>query len=285
MEQRKPICEYALTTPDASIEWGTEVLYVYLPTGEGYIRHQVIHTVMAAIGADTWRLGCVCHVDDTLSSPRPITSAGAEWEMAVKLQDRCDFIGGRAHGDEKFSSLTVTVDGVEKEMASLSEKTPFDELCVTVASTGYDPNEPDRAVLLHHKRLIFSAEMLRVEQSVRFLTDEVPSCVYFGMMPPCKEYTDHFYTNINPEPREIPAVSGVFVQGKDADLKSVTLIGKEGYLYRMTAEKYNEAENSFIISDNRGNPYNKLYFPFSADAPVHAGDEWSTVTLYEIQYK
>jgi len=68
-----------------------------------------------------WRLSVVNFCDEALSSVRPLTRGGAEWEMALKIKECPDFIGGYAHGDEVFSRIAVTVDGVAKDLNELSE--------------------------------------------------------------------------------------------------------------------------------------------------------------------
>ena len=281
MQEKSPICTY---TTDCSREGGAEALYIYIPTREGYIRYQVVHTVLAERKSNTWRLGYVAHVDDAFENERLITNPGAEWEMAFELDGRVDFIGGLAHGDEIFSSMKLMSDG-EEYTAKEMQFVPFDTLTVEVESVGYDPNDEEREVLAHTKKLIFTTDGVRVEQRVEFKTDEVPKRVYFAMMPPQKEVTDCYYTNLDATRKELPNQKGIYRYEKAAGLDSVTLEGEEGFLFRMTVEKYNGGENSFMISDNGGNNYNKMYFSYHAGEKIAAGDVIETVTLYKITYK
>ena len=131
MEEKSPICTY---TTDCTQEGGAEALYIYIPTGEGYIRYQLVHTVLPQRNADTWRLGYVARVDDAFENAITITNPGAEWEMALELKNRPDFIGGLAHGDEIFSSMKLTADG-EERTANKMDFIPFDTLTVEVEST------------------------------------------------------------------------------------------------------------------------------------------------------
>ena len=273
----QPFCSY---TTDCSREGGTEALYIYIPTGEGYIRYQVVHTVVPQIKSNTWRLGYVSHVNDALQNERIITDPGAEWEMAIELQGRVDFIGGLAHGDETFSSMKLTVDGKENTVSGMNFVS-FDTLTVEVYSTGYDPNVAGREVLSHYKKLIFTKDGVRVEQRVEFKTDEVPKRVYFAMMPPLKDFTDHYYTNRDDTHKKIPAQASE----SGTDLNSLTLVGEDGFSFRMTVEKYSEGANAISIRDNGGGAYNKMYFSYRGGDHVSAGDVWETVTVYEITYK
>ena len=280
MQEKSPICSY---TTECSNESGAEALYIYIPTGEGYIRYQLVHTVHTRRNADTWRLGYVAHVDDAFENAVTITNPGAEWEMALELEGRVDFIGGLAHGDEIFSSLKLTSDGKEFAAKKINFL-PFDTFTVEVESTCYDPNAAGRHVFDHYKKLIFSADGVRVEQRVEFKTDEVPKRVYLGMMPPQKECTDYYYTNLDDTRKELPNQKGIYRHERAEGLNSVTLLGNSGFTFTMTVEKYNEGEHDFMISDNSGNNYNKMYFAYLADH-ISAGDVWETVTLYKITYK
>ena len=282
MEGKHPICTY---TTECEKEGGTEALYIYIPTGEGYIRYQLVHTDLPQRNADTWRLGHVARVDDAFENELIITNPGAEWEMALKLEDRPDFIGGLAHGDEIFHSMKLMADGVEYSRPRKIEFLPFDTFTVEIESKGYDPSVAGRQVLEHYKKLIFTADGVRVEQRTEFLTEEMPNTFYFGMMPPQKEFTDCYYTNLDPTKKELPNQKGIYRSEKGEGLNSVTLEGSEGYLFRMTVEKYSGGEQSFMISDNSGNNYNKMYFLFRAPKPIPAGTVFETVTLYKIAYK
>lgn len=281
MKEKSPICTY---TTDCTKEGGTEAVYIYIPTGEGYIRYQLVHTKLADRNADTWRLGHVARVDDAFENELIITNPGAEWEMALRLEGRPDFIGGLAHGDEIFYSLKLVADGVEYRPRKI-EFLPFDTFTVEVESKGYDPSVAGRQVLEHYKKLIFTADGVRVEQRTEFLTEEMPDTFYFGMMPPQKEVTDSYYTNLDPTKKVLPNEKGIYRSEKAEGLNSVTLEGSEGYLFRMTVEKYSGGEQAFMISDNAGNNYNKMYFLFRAPKPIPAGTVFETVTLYKITYK
>ncbi len=282
MEGKHPICTY---TTECEKEGGSEALYIYIPTGEGYIRYQLVHTKLADRNADTWRLGHVARVDDAFENELIITNPGAEWEMALRLEGRPDFIGGLAHGDEIYSSMKLTADGTEYSRPRKMEFIPFDTFTVEVESTGYDPSVAGREVLKHYKKLIFTKDGVRVEQRTEFLTEEMPETFYFGMMPPQKEFTDSYYTNLDPTKKELPNQKGIYRSEKGEGLNSVTLEGSEGYLFRMTVEKYSGGEQAFMISDNSGNNYNKMYFLFRAPKPIPAGTVFETVTLYKIAYK
>ena len=100
------------------------------------------------------------------------------------------------------------------------------------------------------------------------------------MMPPLKEHTDHFRTEKDEAPR--PIVERRYSEA--GCFKTLCLTGKE-YSFTMTAEKYLTAPegNTFTISDNGGDSYNKMYFVLMHSGEAHQGDVWETSTCYHIE--
>ena len=101
MERKQAYCRYSDTLSFESAHGGVRL---FLPTQIGYINYNIVHTVKESANADIWRLGQAFAVDDALQNDDAITPAGAEWDMAVRIEARDDFIGGYAHGDEVLTS-------------------------------------------------------------------------------------------------------------------------------------------------------------------------------------
>jgi len=247
----------------------------------GFVNYNIVHSVMERTNCNIWRLSVVYFCDEALSPVRPLTRSGAEWEMALKIKERPDFIGGYAHGDEVFSKIAVTVDGVARELSDLSEISAAKELIFEVWSTGYDPNDSVSESLLHYKKLICNADGVRVEQRVKWLNDYELNNSFMAMLPPFKCETDHYFTDNDPESRPIPP-EGVNEQG---DVKAIYLSGEAGFTFCLKAEKYltdEEKGNCYFIRDNGGVPYNKMYFLLMHKGSVKKGEVWETVTAYQI---
>ena len=149
-EKKVAFCLYSKEKADDS---GIESLKVFLPSEDGYINHNIVHSRMESSKCDTWRLSTVYFCNSELERVNPLTRSGAEWEMALKLQGRPDFIGGYAHGDEVFNRVTVKIDGREVAVDELVTPTAFDSLSFEVFSTGYDPNDSVTEVLSHYKKI------------------------------------------------------------------------------------------------------------------------------------
>ncbi len=276
-KQKLPVCQYV---PGKTDDYGIEALKLYLPAKNGYIDYTIVHSVRDDKGCDVWRLGPVYHCDNSLLPVAQLTKPRAEWEMAIRLLERPDFIGGIAHGDERYESISIVLDGEARSLSDLAEKTVFDTLAVIVHSVGFDPSAPTEQVLLHKKEITVRADGIGVDQTVEWLCDRKLDNSYMAMMPPLKEHTSHYKTEVDEAPSPIVerkyAKTGLF--------KTLCLAG-ERYSFTMTAKKYLTAQegNTFIITDNGGNSYNKMYFVLSHGGEAHQGDVWNTQTHYLIE--
>ena len=274
--EKKPYFKY---DTEATFESGVGILRIYLPTERGFVNYNIVHSVKSEAFADVYRLGKAFACDDNFENEFPITPERAEWDMAIKIVGREDFIGGVIHGDEVSGELLVTVDGKCVDVTKITDLTPFTEMNVTVDSVGYDPLDHKTEALIHKKECTIDKNGITSRQSVEFLGDFNLENSYLAMMPPCKDYTDSYFTDKNAIPLQVS--SGITVDGA----KSATVFGKEsGISFTMSIPEYPKVENGdkFFISDNSGRNYNKMYFPVTTKTNVKAGDTWISLTKYEI---
>jgi len=264
-------------------EQSVEGLHLYIPTKEGYIDHTYGHTVFESRNADIWRLSIAYMCDDNLENPVAITTSG-EWDMALMLSGRPDFIGGHAHGDEIMTDIKFIIDGVETDITTLTEATEFKTMVIVQDSVGYDPMDSTTAVLKHNKEHKITHAGVRLDQSVTWLGDYTLSHSYLAMMPPAKAYTDSYYTNITED--KLIDLSGGKQEIVDG-ATSVTVYGRESGLYfTMTVNEYDTYIKPYMsIADNGGGAYNKMYFTFVKSGTVSRGDVWETFTHYRIEKK
>ena len=262
---------------------GIEALKLYLPTKDGYVNHNIVHSVMKSTNCDIWRLSAVYFCNNAFEPIRPLTRSGAEWEMALKIDGRPDFIGGYAHGDEVFQNVKLTIDGEECEITEISAPKSFNELIFEVWSVGYDPNDSITEALLHYKKFIVNESGVKVEQSVEWLEDFELGNSYMAMMPPLKCETDFYFDDNDTAIKEIPTIVSI---AKTCNAKALYLLGNAGFKFGLCAVKYlsgENGENTYLVSDNGGVPYNKLYFVLQHKGFVNEGDVWKTVTRYTIE--
>ncbi|MBE6630457.1 MAG: hypothetical protein E7624_06375 [Ruminococcaceae bacterium] len=272
-----PCCQY---DPALSFERAVGGLRIYIPAVKGYINYNVVHSVHADKNCDTWRLGKAFAFDDRLENECELTPKGAEWDMALRLSGRPDFIGGYAHGDEKYTALSVVIDGKTVEMEALTALTPFRKMEITVASVGFDPNDSATQALRHWKEYVIDENGILLNQKVEWLNDYTLGASYMAMMPPLKSLTDTFYTNADPTPKE--AISHY---GSVAGASAAVVYGLEsGISFSMSVPRYPSmvGGDRFLLTDNKGGLYNKMYFVICNGATVSAGDVWETTTKYTI---
>lgn len=262
-------------------EQSVEGLHLYIPTKEGYIDHTYGHTVVKERNADIWRLSIAYMCDDNLENPVAITTVG-EWDMALMLSGRPDFIGGHAHGDEIMTDIKFIIDGVETDITTLTEATEFKTMVIVQNSVGYDPLDSITPVLKHHKEHKITHAGVRLDQRVEWLGDYTFGHSYLAMMPPSKKYTDSYYTNITED--KLIDLSGGKQEHVDG-ATSVTVYGKESGLYfTMTVNEYDTYMKPYMsVADNGGGAYNKMYFTFVKSGTVSEGDVWETFTHYRIE--
>lgn len=272
---KRPYCIY---DPKSDIEYADGCFKIFLPTDKGYVNYNVVHSLRPEITANVWRLGQVFAYDDDLNETAALTRFGAEWDMAIHIIGRDDFIGGSNHGDELFYSISLNLDGRYCDIRSITELTPFDTLTVSAESAGYDPDDHTTKVLLHRKDWTFDPRGVTTAQKIEFLGEYTLNNSYLAMMPPLKVLTDTYFTGLDTTPKDI--VIETVLEGE----KSATLYGKDsGVYYTMSIPEYPTGGGArFIITDNNKSPYNKMYFLVCTLREVVKGEVWNSVTRHEI---
>ncbi len=269
---------YCRYDPTIEFEYGSGGLRIFIPTTKGYVNYNLVHSVCERKNCDVWRLGMAFAFDDNLENEYALTPENAEWDMALRLFGRSDFIGGAVHGDEICVGISVRLDGKEVEIESLLELTAFEKMVITVESVGYDPDDSVTDAVKHFKEYIINKEGITLNQRVEWLRDYALGQSYMAMMPPLKALTDSFYTNSDPTPK---AASESYGYGPGAT--EATVYGSD-VSFSMSVSKYPTlvGGDRFLITDNNGKAYNKIYFILCKDAEVSKGDLWETTTKYNI---
>ena len=256
----------------------TEGLNIYLPATVGYVKYTILHSVNSDINADNWRLANAYAVDDTFGNERILTCK-AEWDMAMKIDGRSDFIGGIVHGDEIMTSIKFVVDGKEvTDLSTLSSLTKFTTLQIVQTSNGYDPNDSTTVALTHAKTHTVTADGITTDQTVEWQNDYALKNCFLAMMPPLKEYTDHYKLNGATEGSEI-------AYGFYSKVSSAVVYGEEsGVSFEMSISEYPYYNNgrTFRMTDNGGLSYNKMYYYCCDDLSITSGTVWESTTHHSI---
>ena len=114
-----------------NLESAIGALRVYLPCDGGFVNYNIAHSVREDRVCDTWRLSQAFAFDKELEKS-VLLSPRAEWDMALHIKDRDDFIGGELHGDEIFTDMRLFLDGCETSYEKITELTEFSTLTVQV---------------------------------------------------------------------------------------------------------------------------------------------------------
>ncbi len=279
-------------------ESGTEGLAIYLTTERGCINYNFVHTVNEDRNVDMWRLSVTNLCDKEGNFIKRITKSGAEWEMAIRLSGRPDFIGGYAHGDEKFTSFVITIDGMVIDDITMLNHKEFSSMSIIVCSEGYDPNDGITKALEHKKGYNITKDGITLHQRIRWCNDYTLDSrlgSYLAMMPPMKHsqadptdiITDSYYTDVNGNPLNFE-MNGYSL--KQQDVNTLCVFGEDsGLSFTMSKSNYSPECNNgrmMIITDNgEKNNYNKMYFVFAQNDDVSSGEVWNATTTYQIEWK
>ena len=267
---------------DVNIESAIEALRIYIPTEKGYVNYNFLRSVSDAKFLNTWRLGQVFAYNDAFQKEYDLTTHGAEWDMAIRLKYRDDFIGGYAHGDEYFTKMSLKIDGKDADISSFTEMTPFEELEIEVSSYGTDPDDHKTKVLNHIKHYNIGAQGIFLTQRVEWLGDYILDSSFLAMMPPPKSLTET--VSINGRKGEEVKI-GMRVK----HCKKAVVYGEKSKIYYEMAipeYPYYDEGAEFHITDNGNGGYNKMYFfvtPNKGDVKIKSGDVWNSVTQYSIK--
>ncbi len=295
MSAGKKLCMVKYSDIGTGQERSTEQINIYVPTVVGYLRYDFIHCVNESTNADNWRIGKLYSVDDNLNVRFPITQNG-EWEMAITLKGRPDFMGGIAHGDEVVNTLAVFVDGKKTALESLAELTAFSELRIVEQTELFDPNDSVIHVADHGKEYLFTADDLHLRQTIKWLLDEELSASYMLMFPVYRgndtasalQVTDRFYGNDDYTEYDV-SVGGESSNGGYGWRKNVTkaTIYSEKSGFSGTVEMLEQPSlpgGDLFMVQKTINSYNKLYWSIAGvndTAEVKRGDRWFVHTRYQ----
>lgn len=270
----------------------TEGFKIFIPSNNCYIEYDFIHTVDESIKCDCWRLDRCVVTDMNHNEVIEAVNSGPEWEMAIHLADRTDFIGGGAHGDEEMTSISFYVDGKYYSEPSEISEAEFREFKVLEVSTGYDPNDDSTEVLTHYKEYNFTNTGIKLNQKVLWLTEEsLDSGSYLGMLPAHKTsnnttFTDAYFDNVD---YQLTSISDVTYPVTVTGATKIATVGTtSSFMGEMTIDNYPNVTNSsggyVLLTDNSSDVYNKAYFVIAMSDTVTQNEIWSVTNTWHFEY-
>lgn len=275
--EKKPKIKYV---NGAGEDHSTERVEIYLPTVVGYIKYNFVHSINASRNADVWRIANAYAVDDSLVQRFNLTTSG-EWEVALHLNNRTDFSGGDAHGDEVYNAVAFFVDGVLVDIGDLTQITECEKIVVVETSNLYDPNDGTTLIAEHGSSHIFDADGLTIEQSIKWkIAEELTSC-YMAMFPVAQSVTNKIYTDSNYTTINLPQ------RVSDSECEKAVLYSQSaGFNSEFSIEKFPDLNSKFFLCvDNGTTQYNKCYFAVTGENSGKfstIGELWKSKAIYKL---
>lgn len=245
-----------------------------------YLRYELRREIDGVKNADIWRITQAYIFDENFQPDYAITRGG-EWETAIQITGAGDFMGGISHGNELLTSVTLIVDGIEKD---LTENDSFECMSVTLfqESDLIAPTPLGNAgstVANASKRWVFSSNGdNQIDQNVKWLTVESLVKSYQFM---CPIYRDNLGAQITNSVIFAPVTTKYDVanSGHSAPTLSGTNWGNNLSLWGNT-EKISlkiesvgvrEPLSNIEVSDST--LYNKVYYDATGSITTAIGQE------------
>lgn len=266
-----------------------------LPTDRAgvHIRYTLARFTDAGRNADVWRLGPASVVEGSGAAAvmrHPVVAEG-EWEMALRLQGRSDFIGGKQHGSEVMRTAHFTCNG--QAWTPGSNTGVCRELSLQQTTVLYDPQDETTPVGIHERRYIITAEGIHLAQRVVWLVDARCNYSYVCMMPilrgadattealvsaDCWDDRDFTVYDISQ-----PGFTGRPHQKVHGASRYWLRSAETGVEAEVGCRIVDEPEDSISFVQNTADQYNKVYFSYGGDDyTVTAGDVWQWEQDYRI---
>ena len=275
------------------INGSKEYINFYLPREVGYLQIQMNLENSASKNSYGWRLNMMYACDNKLSQVFPITHTG-EYEAAIKLVDRPDFMGMGAHGSEQMTSFNIYIDGKEVALSELSaEATDWTNVKILRESEFYDPIDEITLVATHTVIYEFDLEGLTVTQDVNWLVDETCIASYLMMFPVLRSYedmqiTDTYFDDFDTTEYDVSQSGFTTYPYKwTYGASKMTLYSKKsGVIATLESLDGNMLNGAGYKHCANSEQYNKLYFSICGvlgkKHQVKAGDAWHTQHRYEV---
>lgn len=243
---------------------------------------------------DVWRIAYCWQSDANFTRINQLTIRG-EWECALKMSTWSDFSGGALHGHEFMTSginfnenPCLFSDGKPIYAAAWSNYTApqsCKELTIYVHTSMNSPADTTQVRARHTKIYKFTSDGLVLDQSIYWNMSGTSSACYMAMLPMAKTRDIGWYD-------DSPNSAGFRLfdtENRDnynfthAGVKNAGL-GYAGYgSIDFNIELYPTGltgGDTFLITDNSGQSYDKAYYIVCDGATITTGDIWNTRTVY-----
>ncbi|MGY5706828.1 hypothetical protein ACXHRA_23375 [Vibrio antiquarius] len=258
-----------------------------------YLEYNLKHIVDNSINADLWRLYELYESENTSNvkpysftrvyDGKPIANAG-EWEAAIREVGADDFMGGY-HGDERLTSISLSVDGKPVSISDsqfVAENVSFNQVSELFSwHTG-------EVVAVHEKNYKFTQSGVVLDQRIEWLSSLDLTRAYLTMFPIKRkidytegaQITDTAWTWPSGDVQDVSYPG--FKVNVSYDDNEVWLEGAESRFraeIKMTSRPDLPGYSFFVTN---ADAYNKAYFDISGTYTTTAGEVWETSSTYKI---
>ena len=272
-------------TEDDGVDSSISRFDVYVPKNNKYIHYVVAHTVNDEDRSNIWRVAYAYIASLDFVDEKQITTTG-EWEMAIMLNGKDDFIGGYMHGDEKQYSVKFFVNGVEWDASVFSDLRYVDSFSFTQLSDLFDPAPPylTYKVAEHyslHEFSLTNEHQLEITQRVKWRMNLGFSTSYLAMFPIAKNMSTYYFNDIDYWTKTTPTYI------KESDVTELRFNSRNknvSAIFGISEYPSYETGNKSLISDNGGTAYNKCYFIVGESGTTDTNNVWKSKTYYDILF-
>ena len=283
----------------------TDQLYMFVPTSDNkhyiqycfkYIDNSIIHDPPEVTdNGKGWRLEYVylCNLDKSHIAYIAYTG---EWEMAIKINGRSDFIGLGNHGDEIQTTFQLYIDGKSIAANATFTDMVFSEAQLICTLTMYDPADHTTIVGYHTRIDTINAEKrtVTIDNKVDFIANLTLDAGYLFMAP-----LSRVHDNIQITDKFIDDEDFIFTDcatttfdptnednGVGKDKSSVTKYkfwgsGLNLYGYAKINRRVAPSGNTLTTHVSNAASYNKIYISMCAEGEsVSSGDKWVLETEF-----
>lgn len=276
-------------TSESGVDSSTEKFDVYVPqkglSDLKYIHYVIVHTVDENERSDIWRVA-YCYISNLdFVDEKQVTTTG-EWEMAIQLLGKDDFIGGFMHGDEKQYSVKFFANRVEYDKTVFTDIRYVDSFSFVQQSDMYDPAPPylTYKVAEHysfHEFNMKNEHQLEISQRVKWRMNLNFTTSYLAMFPIAKEMSTKYFTNVDYALKEtstyikVPEATEARLNSQNENVSAV---------FGISEYPNYDTGHQFLVSDNGGTAYNKSYYIIGESGMTDTQKDWVSKTYYDIMF-
>ena len=276
------------------VEMHNGYFYYYIPTVSGYyLRYKFVHFVDNGMNADGWvqrTVDLVSHSKKVVITP--VVNDG-EWEMAIMITGRPDFIGCMNHGSEISTIVNFYFDGVNSAITE-GKSLVCKEIKINQKSTMYDPADETTIVGYHYKTYIITADGIEIRQRIEWVTAQNLGLSYTCMLPAIRgndtytpiQVTDRAYDEKTFTEYDCSTTSmDPYLTNQNDKGDRFNLYGTASGFSLLAECLMKDKPDSACAFLSNAVYYNKIYFAHNGtNYDVANGDVWEWVSKYKIAY-